>query len=352
MAKDKLPKELSSNTQWDQSESPIWLGSCFTLKRNLQDQLFPAKAPNGLKVQLFDLLKEAFLKTKAIDNAQIFPSHELSAQEKDLLFEHYLVDSCSLREEKGLGLVIDGTNRFLGFLNFQDHLTLMWSTEQKQWQKTWLKLQNLERELSEKLVFAYSPRFGYLTHHIFEAGTAFICLAYLHLPALIQSGTIESMKDELKELGLKILGIEKSENEFVGDLIILQNRYTLGLPEEEILKSVHSGANKLVSQELQEREKLIDDPRIKDQISRAFGLLTHSYELHAKETLNALSALKLGIHYNYLKGIDDKELSKLFFHSRQAHLTTLHNQSLNREELLHKRSEYLQEKLRSSSLKI
>lgn len=50
----------------------------------------------------------------------------------------------------------------------------------------------------------------------------------------------------------------------------------------------------------------------KDKISRAYGILTHSYQIDAIEALNAISLLKLGVEMGWVEGINRESINRLF----------------------------------------
>ncbi|MEI8125333.1 MAG: protein arginine kinase, partial [Parachlamydiaceae bacterium] len=90
----------------------------------------------------------------------------------------------------------------------------------------------------------------------------------------------------------------------------------------------------------------------KDKVSRAYGILVHSYQIEVIEALNALSLLKLGVAVGWISGIDNSGINELFFNCRRAHLLYQCKDKLNQEEIPHKRSERIHEALRNVKLLI
>jgi protein arginine kinase len=112
-------------------------------------------------------------------------------------------------------------------------------------------------------------------------------------------------------------------------------------------------ATKLVLSEQTQRlqYKKTSPPDLKDRISRAYGLLMHSYQLETKEALSAISQIKLGIDLGWVQGMTDDEINEIFFRCRRAHLLqTQEKISLDKKELAHTRAEYLHQKLRQTTL--
>jgi protein arginine kinase len=87
-----------------------------------------------------------------------------------------------------------------------------------------------------------------------------------------------------------------------------------------------------------------------DQVSRAYALLTHSYQIEEIEALNALSVLKLGVDLEWVKGVTTEALNALFFSCRRSHLLTHFKEEIKQEELAHKRAEFIHKTINKASL--
>ena len=100
------------------------------------------------------------------------------------------------------------------------------------------------------------------------------------------------------------------------------------------------------------RDKQKDSKHVKDQVSRAFGLLMNSFQIETKEALNALSMCKLGIDLQWICNADHSIFNELFFFARRAHLQSTFKSSVEQELLPEKRSEFLRHALKKLRLKI
>ncbi|GAB4191725.1 MAG: protein arginine kinase [Simkaniaceae bacterium] len=352
--KSILPSSLLHHTPWEQNTTPIWPASTFLLRRNLARQLFPNKMNEKQMQTVLGIIKDAIFESKALENPSFVKAEELSPTEKEFLFEHFLIADSFQNAQSGQGFIIDQKGECLTEINIQDHLTLCCIDCNADWKNSWKKLTELESLLSKRIDFAYNPKFGYLTANPFLSGTALQIQIYLHLPALIHTGKLQSALENFKEHEIEIKGISGNLEEMVGDLIILQNRYTLGITEESILHLLHTTATKMMQMEKQCRDNIKEqgDPEIKDKVSRAFGLLAHSYKLQTKEALSALSFLKLGIDLDWIEGLSNSKINELLFKCRRAHLIFSESESLPKEEISHKRSEFLHGSLKDVQLKI
>ena len=137
-----------------------------------------------------------------------------------------------------------------------------------------------------------------------------------------------------------------------GDLIIIQNNFAIGLSEEAILHAIQTAATKLIGAEKTMRAHLQEEQNkeIKDQISKAFGLIVHSFQLETKEALDLLSLMKLGLALGYVSGVSDGKLNELFFKCRRGHLSRLFSDVKEPKEIAQKRADFLQQELQGITL--
>src|SRR5262249_18486447 len=144
--------------------------------------------------------------------------------------------------------------------------------------------------------YSYSPKFGFLTADPYECGTALQVAVYLQLAGLIHTDKINDVLEKLVDESLSVTGLQGSPTEIIGDVLCICNLYTLGLTEENIISSLRQVTTKLMVEEHAARSQIRHEisPDMKDKISRAYGILIHSYQIEAVEALNAISLLKLG----------------------------------------------------------
>ncbi len=238
-------------------------------------------------------------------------------------------------------------------MNLKNHLQLQLIDTSGDIHTAWSQLAGLEMEIGKTLEYAFSPKFGYLTSDPTLSGTALQGRLYLHVPALHHTGQLHEVLGQQKEDEVMTMGLEGALDDLVGDFLILKNRYTLGVTEESMLHSLQTTAMKLMAAEkaLRSHLKETGNPEMKDLVSRAYGLLVHSYQLQTKEALNALSALKLGLDLGWISGISNQAINTLFFKCRRAHLAQLLNEkTLDTHDMPHKRAEFIHKALQGMTL--
>ena len=282
-----------------------------------------------------------------------FLAEELSAFEKEYLFEHFLCSESFQNTTEGQGFLVGDTGRFLALFNLKNHIQLHLVDFSSELGKAWDMLSKIETELGKQLAFAFSPKFGYLTSDPSDCGTTLRLALYLHLPALIHSNQLKEALAKQKDEGLVALGLEGSLDELVGDILVLKNQHTLGLSEETILQQLQTAALKLIDSEKILRQNLKEKGtiEIKDLVGRSYGLLAHSFQLQTKEALSALSLIKLGLELGWIKGIDVKKIDHALFYCRRAHLSqTVNDKAGNGGDLNLKRATFIHKALEGMRL--
>ncbi len=350
-----LPPSLFQHTLWEEDKNPVWLGSSLTLHRNLARYKFPPKLAEGEMKNLSGTLAENIQKNAALKSPVYFSAEKLSSLDKEFIFEHFLcLESFPSGGTGSQGFLIDDTGRFLALINLKNHLQLQLIDTSGDIQTAWAQLVKIEMEIGKTLDYAFSPKFGYLTSDPTLCGTALQALLYLHIPALHHTGQLHEVLGKQKDEEIITMGLEGALDDLIGDFLILKNRYTLGVTEEGMLHALQTTAMKLMAAEksLRIHLKETESAEIKDFVSRAYGLLVHSYQLQTKEALDALSAIKLGLDLGWISGISNQTINTLFFKCRRAHLAQLLNEkNLDAHDLPHKRAEFIHKSLQGLLLR-
>lgn len=344
---------------WTNNSNPIWLGSTISLQRNIEKFKFPGKLSADRKKQIIaltskELLSHDLISQNQLINPTLIKAEEMGILEKEFLVEHFLSNHNYNQAQSGEGFILDESGTFLATLNMRDHIHLQLLDCHGELENTWGHLVKIETALGKNLNYSFSSKFGFLTADPTQCGTGLFISAYLQLPGLIHTHKLEKFLDSSQEEAISISGIQGNPNEIIGDVLMIQNNYTLGLTEENILSSLRSLISKMIAEETTARHQIKRDesPELKDKVSRAFGILIHSYQIEAIEALNALSLLKLGAEAGWISGIGNKELNELFFSCRRAHLLHNKKEKISQEEIPHKRAEQIHTTLKDIKLLI
>lgn len=348
----KLSSYLANKNPWSHNANSIWLASTISLSRNLEKFKFPSHLSGDGRKQIISLVSQELLQSPHLTNPTFLKAEDCTPLDKELLFEHFLTTQSFYQAHSGEAFVVDDTSRFLAVINLPDHLELILSDTEGELENAHSKLVKIDIELSKKLPYAFSPKFGFLTSNPARCGTGLVVQVFLQLPGLIHRNLAQQVITKHKTEGITVTGLHGSPQEHIGDILVVTNTFCWGVTEEKILSTIRTFTTHLLVEEKRVRDQIRqqNEPEIKDKISRAFGLLTFGYQIESVEALNALSLLKMGVDLGWVENVQIAKLNELFFNSRRAHLLTLDQQDVRAEELTHRRAALLHEALHEARL--
>lgn len=346
---------LKDSPVFNNNQNNIWLATTITLQRNIEKYKFPGKLETDRRKQIVSLVSSYLATNPELAKSHFVKAEEVGFLEKEFLAEHFFSLETYNQAQAGEGFVIDPTNGFIATLNLQDHVHLEIIDYKGDIEQAWSRLSKIESELGKSIHYSFLPKFGYLTADPTECGTGMLLNAYLQVPGLVHTETVDQILDKHADDHFIVTGIQGSPTEIIGDILKIQNNYTIGVSEEAIISSVRAIISKLMVEETAVRRmiKKNEDPSYKDKVARAFGILIHSYQIETVEALNALSILKLGLEADWVEGIDMRLINQLMFNCRRAHLLCEYrHETIPQEAIPHKRAEYIHQTLKDVKLKV
>jgi len=345
-----LREIANSQSLWlkaDGPEADIVFSSRIRLARNLRGFIFPPWADNSMLKHVSETVLNAVENCNYLKNSYLIDIDKLSSVERRFLLERHLI---SVEFSNG------GSNRFLVIqkgdlvslmINEEDHLRLQTIFSGLQLQEAWRVTDKLDDELEKYLDYAFLPQFGYLTSCPTNTGTGIRASCMLHLPALVTARKINELLKGISQLGLVARGLYGEGTASYGDFFQISNQVTLGLKEEEIVDNVARVTSQVIEQEKKAREILLNrsGSRLKDEIGRAYGILTNAHLINSQEAISLLSKLRMGVSLRLLRRFDMGMLNELLFLIGPAQLQIKSGQNLDstsRDEL---RARIIREKL-------
>lgn len=328
---------------WHAHGHQVWLASLLNVHRNLSKFSFPAKLDKQKLDQCVDLLTDALSQCPDLQTPVLYRAADLDFLEKEFLLEHFLAYDGFHQAHGREGFMVDKNGELCVVMNVEDHLQLMLIDTKQEIEKGWNALAKIESYLGKHLDYAFNERFGFLTAQPQHAGTGLTVTLFLHIPGIIHLGELPDLLEREQEDEVVVCGLQGQANEMIGDILVARNRCSLGLNEEYILTTMRMWATKAIVTEVNARKKILESgsESFKNKITRAFGLLTHSYQLEAIEALNAISLVKLGVELGWIQGDEGLNLTQVLFNCRRAHLMHTCAQAVGIPQLPKTRAEYL-----------
>ncbi len=193
------------------------------------------------------------------------------------------------------------------------------------------RLDKIDDELSKYLDIAYDDRFGYLTACPTNMGTGLRASVMMFLPALSMTGKIGELVEEVSRLGLTVRGAFGEGSQAEGYMYQISNEVTLGVSENEIIRSVEETVLQICNAERELAEKLFlkKDLKAMDKAKKSFGVLTNAVLLSYSEFLEHIANVKIGAMMGFLPIKEIEELDDLIVMVRPAVLSLKYGKKLS-----------------------
>lgn len=345
---------LSLKDPWSRDENPIWLASLIELHRNIEKFNFPGKLDTDRQKQIISFIYKEFVDNNLLKNGYFLKGEECSPLEKDFMVEHFLTSESFQHAHLGEAFIVDKMGELMLAINMRDHLQFYLLDTKGELENSWNKLVKMETKLGKSILYSYSPTFGFLTSDPSYCGTGLSIKIFLQLPGLIHLNQLNDVLAKYTDDSIKITGMQGDPTDLIGDVVTLQNNYSLGFNEENIISLLRTATTRILVEEKSIRTliKQQESFDLKDKVARAFGILIHSYQIEAIEALNEISLLKLGLECGWLTGVSTQQLNELFFNCRRGHLLRSFPDKIGPEELRHKRAQFIHQTLKHAVLTI
>ncbi len=306
-------------------ESDIVLSSRVRLARNLAGFPFVNRATNRQQLDILQQCREQVLQGNLADDMIWADLNDCDQLERQLLVERHLISRQHAKASDDLprGVAVGANESVSIMVNEEDHLRIQVLRSGMQLTETFNQINQLDDALEQRLDFAYSKQYGYLTACPTNVGTGIRVSVMMHLPALKLTGEIDKVRRAAKDMHLAVRGMFGEGSDAIGDLYQISNQTTLGRGEQEILADFqHTVVPQIIAYEKQARQALIRQKPtlLDDKIWRAWATLTHARLLRTDEVLVLLSHLRLGVNLSRVDKISMRTINELFLMNQPAHL--------------------------------
>lgn len=308
--------------------SDIVISSRIRYARNLAGFPFVNRANRRQRFEVLDLCKQQIVSNRVADNILWVSLADSPGLDRQLLVERHLISRqhATAGDDIPRAVAIGEDETFAIMVNEEDHLRMQVLRSGMQLEEAYHQIDRIDDVLEEKLDFAYSRRFGYLTACPTNVGTGIRVSVMLHLPALKLTGEIEKVRRAARDMHLAVRGLFGEGSEALGDLYQVSNQVTLGRADQEILADFErTVVPQIIAYEQQARQALLRqrEAQLDDKVWRAWGVLTHARVLGTEEVLSLLSHLRLGVNLGRITTVDLRTINELLLITQPAHLQRL-----------------------------
>ena len=168
--------------------------------------------------------------------------------------------------------------------------------------------------LDEKIDFAFSEKYGYLTKCPTNLGTGMRASVMVSLPCLTKSGRIAGIIRNVSKYGICVRGFFGEGSRAVADIYQISNDISLGLTEEDIIKRTLDVTRQIIEAERKLQKEMANEHavHIMDAAGRAAGILSGAYIMSFDEFSKHYRDLRLGISTKLFCKTDLDAIDALF----------------------------------------
>ncbi|MHC4425725.1 MAG: ATP--guanido phosphotransferase [Planctomycetota bacterium] len=307
----------SDINEWFDGSGPladIVISSRIRLARNLAGHKFLSCCSNTEKSEILKKLRDVMMSLDLGDKVFYVSVDKAPVLNKHFLVERHLISRHHAFGKGPRGVVIAQREFFTAMINEEDHLRTQVLKAGCQLSQCAEQVNRIDDMIEEKVSFAFSPRYGYLTACPTNLGTGIRVSVMLHLPALKMTGQIEKFFNAAKDMSLAVRGLFGEGTEAASDLYQLSNQVTLGVSDSDIVSQFENKIiPEIVEYENAARSQLLSKQSdvLDDKISRAIALLQNAHLISSQEALFLLSHLRLGINMREHMGASTPAIEKL-----------------------------------------
>ena len=178
-----------------------------------------------------------------------------------------------------------------------------------------VRVQEEDQARTAKLPPAWDPEFGYLSPYPAFCGNNLFVTCMVHLEGLNLIGDLKYVMAGLQATRIESWGFEADNLHDTAHIYRLENRFSLGLDAETLVRRVGEIYKGLVRQEMNARLHLVEeDPRIlADSIARSLAVLRAARLLSPWEVSDILSPIRMAASMGLIEGIAKEEIDDFTF---------------------------------------
>lgn len=298
----------------------VIVSSRVRLARNLANFPFPENFDEEGALQVQNIIFDSF---NHFDDADAYQTMILSTVPKlgaDILRERGLFE-----ENFGTGLVmrVDGVSSCL--LNCTDHVRISSFTPGLACDAAYASSHGIDMQLQEKVQFAASHEFGYLTAKVCESGSGMKLSLRAHLPSISFAGKIPELAKVCDERGFTIRDSFGSGTQFgssLGGFYQISSRQSVSGSEIDQIAEITSLGKYICEFERKIRTEVADNKftEVRDLFLRSYATMRYSLLISSREAIDLISAIKWGVDLKIFQGVEDYEISSLLYKVQSGHL--------------------------------
>ncbi len=319
----KLTDISGDINEWFSGSGPladVVISSRIRLARNLAGHKFLSRCSASERSAILKELRDVLMPLELGDKIFYISVDKAPVLDRSFLVERYLISRHHAEGRGPRGVVIAQREFFTAMINEEDHLRIQVLKAGLQLSQCAEQMNHIDDAIEQKVDYAFSPRYGYLTACPTNLGTGIRVSVMLHLPALKMTDQIEKFFNAARDMNLAVRGLFGEGTEAAGDFYQISNQATLGVSEADIISQFENAIIPDIAEYEKAARTLLLSKQLDvldDKISRAMALLGNAHLISSQEALFLLSHLRMGINMHEYMGASTPAIKRLCTQSQQ-----------------------------------
>ncbi|MBQ3503053.1 MAG: hypothetical protein IJA72_05285, partial [Clostridia bacterium] len=276
------------------------IGTKVKFSRNLKDAKFVINSTHAERVETLKLCLNAVndcgLKGEELINiSDSVLENMLMSGKVEMAFASNLTNK-GYASNQDVNIEINGKNHIEIFSENKDVFT------------AYSNAKEIDKKLCNKLNFAYSDKYGFLTPDLKYLGSGMSIECKVLLPALTRINAILNLPKANEKLIFNIKRLDENE-----ELYLISTNGNLGYSEKQICELTHAYIDKIVKFEIEISKQLAkdDNDKILDDNERAKAILKHCIKTQPKEVMELLSNIVIAINAEVENDINIEQINNI-----------------------------------------
>jgi protein arginine kinase len=337
---------LTSNQEWFCRKGPfdeVIVSSRIRFARNLDGRKFPHHASSNEQKEVLEAVQRVVSGQPETEKLKFIRLNEITSLDRQFLTEHQIISAEHAASLGERAVAFDDRTGLSILVNEEDHLRLQIFRTGLSLKEAYQDITRIDQSLASRLSYAKDGKLGYLTACPTNIGLGMRASVMVHLPSLVYTNRIAQILGGVVQVGLSVRGFQGETTQIASAFFQISNHSSLGKKGLEIVDHVERVARQMVEVESQTQKAVFaqEGVKVQDRICRTLGTLKNAKMVSLQESLDGLSALRVGVEQKILTGIDLPKLNSLLILIQPAHLAKIAARELNPEQELMERARLL-----------
>lgn len=285
---------------WVTADGPandVVLSTRARMARNVQGSPFPSKAGEADLKRVADrVLDVVYAAEGRFGRLRVIHPSRAGAAERLALVDAKVASRQHVTAGKYRPVVLNQTGTLSLMVNEEDHLRIQCILPGMQPMAALQMAQEFDGFIGDKIGYAKTDNYGYLTSSLANIGTGLRLSVLLHLVGLSLLEEAVPALTAAAELKISVRGLFGEGTGAFGDIFQVSNETTIGFSEKEITSRVRAAADHLISREREARRKLVSEKEreLREAVAQVEEKLAQARSLGGREAMTCLSLIRLG----------------------------------------------------------